>query len=159
MRQISISLTRAGPNGPEPLPEGSFQLWYPTAKKVLPRSYLVPAPTRIDLVDGQALITMEETDSYFVWAVLTFVYNQLKSDVVYKYVPPGDFDTVLEFEDLMEIDPSTIAVPNQPAPLWVAQLFTLQQGIQARPDILVLDLDDEIPAGLPENTIILRKAV
>lgn len=159
MRQIHISITQAGEFGPEPVPDGSFQLWYPTARRILPTSYQLPTPVRVDLVNGQALSEKDHTTSAFCWAIQTFIWDQLGSSINYKTVPDGPYATILEFEDLTEVDPDTIAVPGEPSPMWVAQLTELTQAINARPDILILNQGAPIPNGTAVNTIILRRAV
>ena len=159
IRQIHISITQAGVSGPEPVPDGSYQLWYPTAKRILPSSYQLPTAVRVNLVNGQALIEKDSTTSAYCWAVQTFIWDELGSSINYKVVPDGAYATILEFEDLLEVNPDTLPVPGEPLPMWVAEVTELTEAINNRPDILILNQGAPVPPGTIVNTIILRRAI
>lgn len=155
LRQIHIRITTG--SIPVPVPDGSFQLWYATDERVLPSSYNLALSTRVDLVGGEATIEVESTTSNFVWVIQTFVYDQLGYTLNYKQVPEGS--GLLEFEDLVEINPDTLLPGPGPESIWVAELNSLKLLIDNRPDIMILNAADPVPPGTIPDTIILRKVV
>ena len=111
-------------------PARGFLWWAPNARRVVPgvggapSAIILPAEFKAPLVAGAVDVTVDPTGLGWVWCVLE-AFTGLPSKRRYFAVP--DVPSI-DYADLVEIDPASLAPEPAAAPAWLAPFETLSAG-------------------------------
>lgn len=146
MTQVRVRLTRPGPDGIN-RPVSGVTAWQPSRRLVDGDDVLLPGPPmyvdhRPPAVPVIELDPVEPTDG---WAWQVTEYVQARATTRYVLVP--DSDEVVEYADLVEVDPKTLAPTSQPTAAWVAALA----GYVKKGPLLTQQEFDELPDKDPNT--------
>jgi hypothetical protein len=93
----------------------------PTARRTIagtPDTVVLPAPFRVDLVAGAADVTLAPTSSLWVWQIDEHLTG-CPARRTYAQVPDV---AVLDYTDLVSVDPTTLDPAPAPDPSWAAAM-------------------------------------
>ena len=114
MRTVRVDLRRPDADGEAPA--ALVVRFKPTARRVLADHIVLPDPFSVRLVDGVAEVKLEETTPAWCWEVS-------EQTIRYVAVPAGDEAVVLEYSQLVDVDPTTcVPTGDPPVDVWVAAL-------------------------------------
>lgn len=104
--------------------------WTPTARRVVPAEGLLPAAVVLPasftaaLTAGAVDVDVEPTAAGWVWSV---VESFIGSPARRRYFQVPNVASI-DYADLVEIDPATLAPEPSPDPAWLAPLNELSAG-------------------------------
>lgn len=139
MATIHIKLARPTDTGTTPC-DGTIRLT-PIRRYVTDHTVIVPDPFTVDLTNGEATITIPDSDTTICWAI-TELPGTPQEHTRYVQIPSNATDTV-EYTDLIDVNPSTFlpaAVAAGPL-LQIALAADAQAALaysRTHPDTLVL---------------------
>lgn len=139
MATIHIKLARPTDTGTTPC-DGTIRLT-PIRRYVTDHTVIVPDPFTVDLTNGEATITIPDSDTTICWAI-TELPGTPQEHTRYVQIPSNATDTV-EYTDLIDVNPSTflpVAVAAGPL-LQIALAADAQAALaysRTHPDTLVL---------------------
>lgn len=116
--------------------------WTPTARRVVPAAGLLPAAVVLPasftaaLTAGAVDVDVEPTAAGWVWSV---VESFIGSPARRRYFQVPDVATI-DYADLVEIDPDTLAPSAEPDPAWVVALDEADTRLSA--GVITPDPDD-----------------
>lgn len=103
MATIHIKLARPTDTGTTPC-DGTIRLT-PIRRYVTDHTVIVPDPFTVDLTNGEATITIPDSDTTICWAI-TELPGTPQEHTRYVQIPSNATDTV-EYTDLIDVNPST----------------------------------------------------
>lgn len=139
MATIHIKLVRPTDTGTTPC-DGTIRLT-PIRRYVTDHTVIVPDPFTVDLTNGEATITIPDSDTTICWAI-TELPGTPQEYTRYVQIPSNATDTV-EYTDLIDVNPTTLlpaAVAAGPL-LQIALAEDAQDALaysRTHPDTLVL---------------------
>ncbi|MCH4835296.1 hypothetical protein LF919_05205 [Bifidobacterium pseudolongum] len=139
MATIHIKLARPTDTGTTPC-DGTIRLT-PIRRYVTDHTVIVPDPFTVDLTNGEATITIPDSDTTICWAI-TELPGTPQEHTRYVQIPSNTTDTV-EYTDLIDVNPSTflpVAVAAGPL-LQIALAADAQAALaysRTHPETLVL---------------------
>lgn len=139
MATIHIKFARPTDTGTTPC-DGTIRLT-PIRRYVTDHTVIVPDPFTVDLTNGEATITIPDSDTTICWAI-TELPGTPQEHTRYVQIPSNATDTV-EYTDLIDVNPSTFlpaAVAAGPL-LQIALAADAQAALaysRTHPDTLVL---------------------
>lgn len=139
MATIHIKLARPTDTGTTPC-DGTIRLT-PIRRYVTDHAVIVPDPFTVDLTNGEATITIPDSDTTICWAITELPCTP-QEHTRYVQIPSNATDTV-EYTDLIDVNPSTFlpaAVAAGPL-LQIALAADAQAALaysRTHPDTLVL---------------------
>ena len=128
-------------NGADVAAAGSVR-WQPTARRVvpagggIPAALVLPASFTVTLADGAADVDVEPSTGVWVWCV---VENFVSVPARRRYFAVPDAVSV-DYADLVEIDPDTLAPAPSADPAWAEPLTELDTRLSA--GVITPDPDD-----------------
>lgn len=144
MTTIHIKLVRPTDTGTTPC-DGAIRLT-PIRRYVTDHTVIVPDPFTVDLTNGEATITIPDSDTTICWAITELPGTPLEHT---RYVQiPGNVTDTVEYTDLIDVNPSThlpAAVAAGPL-LQIALAADAQAALaysRTHPDTLVLYSEEE----------------
>jgi len=130
----TVRIDLRAPDGPA---TGSVQ-WTPTRRRSLEDHIVLPSPVSVPLVDGVALVELEPTGPDWAWKAQEWATGH-----TVRYVAVPDLPGLVQYTDLVDVDPSTLAPSAEPEAAWWAALEAVQAG-SVDPDLL----DEAVEARL-----------
>ncbi|WPM94275.1 minor tail protein [Arthrobacter phage Marchesin] len=138
MTAIDVRFDVPGPAGR--VPARGALLWVPTLRRIADDGAVVlPAPFRVNMTAGAALVEVEPTGLDWVWRVEELV-SGAPQRVVYLAVP--DSATAVLYSDLVAVDPATLAPEATPeAAWWATAAANVQDGAVVGDDLVLTRQD------------------
>jgi len=144
MTQVRIDIRKPSITGVNvPLIIG--MVWSPSTQRVVNDALVVPESFSVTLGQTPTIIEVAPTQPDWVWRV-RYTANSEKFD---RYLVVPNSATVVDFTDLVEVDPGTLSPQIEPEAAWWASVQYMLRGV-------ILAPSDPVPAGLPPGSLVFR---
>ena len=104
--------------------------WTPTLRRnVDPNTVVLPKGFDVDLVSGEARVNVAPTSANWCWKVEEGLYKVGVPNGTTRYVSVPDSETVINYIDLPDLDPSTLEPTAAPAAIWDVELSQVDERV------------------------------
>jgi hypothetical protein len=137
--QVKISVLAPTSDGNGRRPSGSIE-WRPTKRRTVGDDVVLPAPFTVGLADTPPVVTVAPTEPGWAWQVVERVQGG-SPRARYVQVPDNPVD-VIDYADLVAVDPATLEPTEEPEAAWWAAIEALQNGGGTGGGVAVTDNGD-----------------
>jgi hypothetical protein len=123
--QVKISVLAPTSDGNGRRPSGSIE-WRPTKRRTVGDDVVLPAPFTVGLADTPPVVTVAPTEPGWAWQVVERVQGG-SPRARYVQVPDNPVD-VVDYADLVAVDPATLEPTEEPEAAWWATVNALTAG-------------------------------
>ena len=118
MTSVRLALAAPTSTGTVRRPSGSLE-WRPTKRRDVAGDVVLPAPFTVGLADPPPVITVDPTEPGWAWQVVERVQGGSPKA---RYLTVPDSATVVDYADLIAVDPATLDPVAEPEAAWWAAL-------------------------------------
>lgn len=120
----TVEVDLRAPGNPERGASGYLDL-RPLRRRTVSNHIVLPSPFTVPLVDGRATVELTPTDGTWCWVINEHVREGVRRNVVVPDVP------LVGYEDLVDVDPSTLAPAAEPVAAWNLELGEVAERVTA----------------------------
>jgi hypothetical protein len=124
MTQVRLALAAPTSTGTIRRPSGSLE-WRPTKRRDVAGDVVLPAPFTVGLADTPPVIDVDPTEPGWAWQVVERVQG---GSPTRRTLAVPDSATVVDYADLIAVDPATLDPLEEPEAAWWAALAALPTG-------------------------------
>lgn len=114
MTSVRIGIFAPSSTGDDRRPSGSIE-WRPTRRRTVSGDVVLPAPFTVGLLATAPVIEVAPTGADWVWRVVERVQGGAPD---YRYLAVPNVGTVVDYADLVEVDPETLTPTAAPEAAW-----------------------------------------
>ena len=128
MSKVHVSLHRDAAHGKAAIC-GPMR-FAPSKRRSAGQDIILPAGFDVDLVDGEAVVELDATGPDWCWTA----YEPTLRGAIRHFLVPDVGDDVLEYSELVDVDPATLDPTAVPEAAWWAAWQAMAAGTYLVPD-------------------------